>query len=85
MLINSRTNLQKEKNLCGNFYFWDTFNSFEIRGFSSGRGGAGLTNKQQQQQQKEDTSMNYFTKTEYWRPLVPNVESVDGPTNPYFL
>ena len=26
---------------------------------------------------KEDTPTNYFTKTEYWRPLVPNAESVD--------
>ena len=28
--------------------------------------------------------MNYFPKTEYWRPLVPNAESVDNKTNPYF-
>ena len=28
--------------------------------------------------------MNYFTKTVYWRPLVPNDESVDKTTNPYF-
>ena len=33
---------------------------------------------------KEDTSMNYFPKTVYWRPLVPNAESVDKTTNPYF-
>ena len=33
---------------------------------------------------KEDKSMNYFPKTEYWRPLAPNAESVDKPTNPYF-
>ena len=28
--------------------------------------------------------MNYFSKTEYWRPLVPNAESVDKTANPYF-
>ena len=28
--------------------------------------------------------MNYFPKTEYWSPLVPNSESVDKTTNPYF-
>ena len=28
--------------------------------------------------------MNYFPKTEYWRPSLPNTESVDKPTNPYF-
>ena len=26
--------------------------------------------------------MTYFPKTEYWMPLVPNVENVDGTTNP---
>ena len=25
--------------------------------------------------------MNYFSKTAYWRPLVPNYESVDKTTN----
>ena len=28
--------------------------------------------------------MNYFPKTEYWRPLVSNDESVDKTTNQYF-
>ena len=28
--------------------------------------------------------MNSFPKTAYWRPLVPNAESVDKKTNPYF-
>ena len=28
--------------------------------------------------------MNYSPKTKYWRPLVPNAESVDNATNPYF-
>ena len=28
--------------------------------------------------------MNYFTKTSYWRPLVPNAEIVDKTTNPSF-
>ena len=28
--------------------------------------------------------MNYFPKTAYWWPLVPNAESVDKTTNPYF-
>ena len=33
---------------------------------------------------KGDTSMNYFTKTEYWRPLGTNDESLDKTTNPHF-
>ena len=37
-----------------------------------------------QQNKKDDTSMNYYHKIAYWRPLVPNVESVDKETNPYF-
>ena len=28
--------------------------------------------------------MNYYHKTTYWRPLVPNAESVDKTTNPSF-
>ena len=36
---------------------------------------AGLTKSQQNK--NEDTSLNYFSKTEYWRPLVPNPESVN--------
>ena len=28
--------------------------------------------------------MNYFPKTAYWMPLVPNAESVDKTTNPSF-
>ena len=28
--------------------------------------------------------MNYFPKTSYWRPLVPNAESVYKTTNPYY-
>ena len=40
---------------------------------------AGLKNNQQNK--KEDTSMNYFPKTAYWRPLLPNSESVDKTTN----
>ena len=28
--------------------------------------------------------MNYFPKTEYLRPLVPNTKSVDKTTNPSF-
>ena len=28
--------------------------------------------------------MTSFPKTEYWRPLLPNDESVDETTNPYF-
>ena len=28
--------------------------------------------------------MNYFPKTAYWRPLVPNYESVDETNNPSF-
>ena len=28
--------------------------------------------------------MNYFTTTAYWSYLVPNAESVDEKTNPYF-
>ena len=27
--------------------------------------------------------MNYYPQTEYWRPLVPNIESVNKITNPY--
>ena len=41
--------------------------------------GTGLTKNQQIK--KDDTSMNYFPKTEYWRPLVTNAESVDKTTN----
>ena len=28
--------------------------------------------------------MNYYPKTEYWRPLVPNAKSMENTTNPYF-
>ena len=28
--------------------------------------------------------MDYFPKTPYWKPLIPNAESVDERTNPYF-
>ena len=28
--------------------------------------------------------MNYFPKAAYWRPLVPNAESEDNTTDPYF-
>ena len=28
--------------------------------------------------------MNYYPKIEYWRPLVPNSESVDNTSNPTF-
>ena len=28
--------------------------------------------------------MNYYYKTAYWRPLVPNDKSVDKTTNVYF-
>ena len=28
--------------------------------------------------------MTYFIKTEYCRPLVPNADSVENTTNPYF-
>ena len=44
--------------------------------------GAGLTNNQQNK--KEDTSMNYFPKTAYWRILLLNAESAEKTTNPYF-
>ena len=44
--------------------------------------GEGLTKNQQNK--KEDTSINYFPKIEYWRPLVPNAESAEKTTNPYF-
>ena len=44
--------------------------------------GSGLT--KDKQNKKEDTYMTYFTKTEYWKPLVPNAESVDKTTNPSF-
>ena len=37
--------------------------------------GAGLTNNYQNK--KDDTSVNYFTKTAYRRPLLPNAESVE--------
>ena len=37
--------------------------------------------KKKQKNKKEDTSMNYFTKTVFWRTLVPNDESVDKTTN----
>ena len=33
---------------------------------------------------QEDTSMNYFPKTAYWRPLVSNDESVDETINTSF-
>ena len=33
---------------------------------------------------KEDTSMASFTKKSYFRPLLPNTESVYKTTNPYF-
>ena len=42
--------------------------------------GKGLIKNQQNK--KEDTSMNYFPKTAYWRPLGPNAESVDKTINP---
>ena len=38
--------------------------------------------KKKQKKKKEDTSMNYFPKTEYWRPLFPNDEGVDKTNNP---
>ena len=44
--------------------------------------GAGL--KKNQQHEKDDTSMNYYPKTAYWRPLFTNAESVDKKTNTYF-
>ena len=44
--------------------------------------GAGLTNNQKIE--NEYPSMNYYPKTAYWRPLVPNDESVGKTTNPYF-
>ena len=44
--------------------------------------GEGLTKRQQNK--KDDTSMKCFPKTAYWRPLVPNAESVDKTTNPHF-
>ena len=28
--------------------------------------------------------MNYYPKTAYWGPIVPNSEGVDKTTNPYF-
>ena len=42
--------------------------------------GAGMTNNQHNK--KDNTSMNYFTKLSYWRPLVPNDESLGKKTNP---
>ena len=48
----------------------------------SATNGRGLTKNQQNK--NEDTSMNYFPITEYWRPLVPNAEIVYKITNPYF-
>ena len=42
----------------------------------------GLTKSQQNK--KDDTSMNYFPKTAYWRPLVTNAKSVHKTTYPYF-
>ena len=42
--------------------------------------GLKITNKIK----KEDTDMNYFPKAAYWRPLVPNAESVERTTNPSF-
>ena len=44
--------------------------------------GADLTNNQQNK--KEDTSMKFLPKTLYGGPLVPNSESLDKKTNPYF-
>ena len=44
--------------------------------------GSGITKNQQNK--KKDISMNYYSKTDYWRPLVTNSESVDNTTNPYF-
>ena len=44
--------------------------------------GAGLTNNQQNK--KDDTFINYYPKTAYWRPLFTNAKSVDKITNPYF-
>ena len=44
--------------------------------------GEGLTNNQKNK--KEDISMNYFPKIEYWRTLVPNYDSVGETTNPPF-
>ena len=46
-----------------------------------GRGGS---NKELTKGKKEDISMTSFPKTEYWGPLVPNVESLDETTNPYY-
>ena len=40
--------------------------------------------KNHQQNKKEDTSINYFSQTDYWGPLVPNDESVDKINNTYF-
>ena len=46
----------------------------------------GVTSEKQaaNEKKKEDTSMTSFTKTEYWRNLVPNTESVEDTTNSYF-
>ena len=43
--------------------------------------GEGLKNNQKEK--KEDTSMEYFPKIAYRRPLVPNVEGVYEKTNTY--
>ena len=44
--------------------------------------GAGL--KKIEQDKKEDTPMKYFPKKAHLWPLVPNTESMDKTTNPYF-
>ena len=43
--------------------------------------GVGLTKNQQNN--KEDISIDYFPKTAYLTPEMPNVESVDKTTNKY--
>ena len=63
-------------------YLWKAFNVFEEK-FSTLCKGSGLTKNQQKK--NGDTPMTFYHKTVYWRPLVPNAESVDDTTNPYFF
>ena len=60
---------------------WKTFNIFEKKA-QLYVDGAGLTNNEQNK--KDDTSVNYFPKATYWRPLVSSAESVVKTTNQSF-
>ena len=82
MLISSKTSLGKEKPLYGTKILDERLLTALKEKAPLYVDGAGLTKNKQNK--KDDTFMNYFTKTPYWRPLVPNAEIVDKTTNPSF-